>query len=165
MLYEVNGVFFPERTKKNDKENYKSSILLSETKCMTNENMLQCVRFEVFTAVTIKDVVFWGMPLYSSCVNRRFGRRYRLHLQSRKSTSGGTSVSKWLQTEPPVGNNQIYKNRERRRLGHNGKSRERRGVWSLLKVKPAGSRGRSISGRGSVGGGKKSRATERKLTQ
>jgi hypothetical protein len=45
-----------------------------------------------------------------------------------------------------------------------GKSTERRGLGSVVKVKPAGSRGRSISGRGSVGGGEKSRATERALT-
>jgi hypothetical protein len=68
-------------------------------------------------------------------------------------------VSRWLQTEPPVGNNQLYKNGERESRPH-GKSTERRGVGSVVKVKPAGSRGRSISGRGSVGGGEKSRATE-----
>jgi hypothetical protein len=34
----------------------------------------------------------------------------------------------------------------------------------MVKVIPAGSRGRSISGRGSVGDGEKSRATERALS-
>jgi hypothetical protein len=31
------------------------------------------VRFEVFTAVTIKNVVFWDVTLRGSCKNRRFG--------------------------------------------------------------------------------------------
>jgi hypothetical protein len=30
------------------------------------------------------------------------------------------SVSRWLQTEPPFGNNQLYKNREKGRVGHMG---------------------------------------------
>jgi hypothetical protein len=32
-----------------------------------------CVRFEVFTAVTITNIVFWDVALCRSCVNRRFG--------------------------------------------------------------------------------------------
>jgi hypothetical protein len=64
-------------------------------------------------------------------------------------------VSRWLQTEAPVGNNQPYKNRERERESRpQGKSTERRGVGSVVKVIAAGSKGRSISGRGSVGVGK-----------
>jgi hypothetical protein len=39
------------------------------------------VRFEVFTAVTMKNAVFWDVAPCTSCVNRRFGRMYRLHLQ------------------------------------------------------------------------------------
>jgi hypothetical protein len=45
-------------------------------------------------------------------VNRHFGGTYRLHLQGRKVRQRGTSVSRWLQTEPPVENNQLYKNKE-----------------------------------------------------
>jgi hypothetical protein len=30
------------------------------------------VRFEVFTAVTMKNVVFWDVTTYGSCKNRRF---------------------------------------------------------------------------------------------
>jgi hypothetical protein len=56
---------------------------------------------------------------------------YRLNLQGKKSASEGTIVSKWLQTEPRVGNNQLYKNKESRL---HGKSKERRGVGSVLKV-------------------------------
>jgi hypothetical protein len=42
------------------------------------------VGFEGFTAVTTKNAVFWDVALCKSCVNRRFGGTYHLHLQSRK---------------------------------------------------------------------------------
>jgi hypothetical protein len=42
------------------------------------------VRFEVFTAVTMKNAVFWDKVPCRSCVNRRFGKTCRLHLQGRK---------------------------------------------------------------------------------
>jgi E3 ubiquitin-protein ligase DOA10 len=32
------------------------------------------VKFEVFTAVTMKNGVFWDVTLCGSCKNRRFGR-------------------------------------------------------------------------------------------
>jgi hypothetical protein len=35
-------------------------------------NFLQSVRSEVFTAMTMKNVVFWDVALCRSCVNRRF---------------------------------------------------------------------------------------------
>jgi hypothetical protein len=35
-------------------------------------------------------------------VNRRSGGKYCLHLQGRKIRERGTSVNRWLQTEPPV---------------------------------------------------------------
>jgi hypothetical protein len=57
------------------------------------------VRFEIFTAVTVKNAVFWDVAPCRSCVNRRFGGTYRLHLQGRKIRKLGTSVSRWLQ--PP----------------------------------------------------------------
>jgi hypothetical protein len=57
-----------------------------------------------------KNFVFLDVALCRSCVNRRFGGTYRLHLQGRKIRERGTSVNRWLQTEPPVGNNQLYKN-------------------------------------------------------
>jgi hypothetical protein len=40
---------------------------------------LQVVRFEVSTAVTIKNVVFWDASSCGSCKNRRFGGMHRLH--------------------------------------------------------------------------------------
>jgi hypothetical protein len=39
------------------------------------------VSFEVFTAVTIKNAVFWDVAPCRYCVNRRFGGTYRHHLQ------------------------------------------------------------------------------------
>jgi hypothetical protein len=84
---------------------------VSETLCLY-------VIYEVFTAGTMKNVVFWDVALCRSCVNRRFGGTYCLHLHGRKICEWGTSMSRWLQTEPRVGNNQLYKNRERGRVGH-----------------------------------------------
>jgi hypothetical protein len=54
------------------------------------------VEFEVFTVVAMKSAVFWDVVLCRSCVNRRFGRRYRLHLQGRKIRERETSLSRWL---------------------------------------------------------------------
>jgi hypothetical protein len=55
-----------------------------------------------------------------SCVNRRFGEKYRLHLQYRKIRERVISVSRWLQTEQPVENTQLYKNRKGGRVHHAG---------------------------------------------
>jgi hypothetical protein len=54
------------------------------------------IEFEVFTAVTMKNAVFWNAAPYRSCVNLRFGGTYRLHLQGRKIRERGTSVIKLL---------------------------------------------------------------------
>jgi hypothetical protein len=48
-----------------------------------------------------KNVVFWDVALFRSCVNRRFGGKYRLHLQGRKIYVRWTSVGRWLQTARP----------------------------------------------------------------
>jgi hypothetical protein len=56
------------------------------------------VRSEVFTAVTIKNAVFWDVGPCRYFVNRRFGETYRLHLQSRKIRERGTSCS----LQPPA---------------------------------------------------------------
>jgi hypothetical protein len=42
------------------------------------------IRFEVFTAVTMKYAVFWNVVPYRYCVNRRFGGTY---LQGRRKKS------------------------------------------------------------------------------
>jgi hypothetical protein len=89
------------------------------------------VRFEVFTAVTMKNAVFWDVAPCRYCVNLRFGGTYRLHLQCIKIRDRGTSVSRWLQTEPPVENTQLYKEQEGRESELHGKSIERRGEGSV----------------------------------
>jgi hypothetical protein len=70
-----------------------------------------CVGFEVFTAVTMTSAVLWDVAPHRSCVNRRFGGTYRLHLQGRKIRERGTSMRGGCQTELPVENTQLYKNR------------------------------------------------------
>jgi hypothetical protein len=42
------------------------------------------VRFEVFTAVTMKNCVIWDVTPCGSCKNRRFGGTYRLLLSSQR---------------------------------------------------------------------------------
>jgi hypothetical protein len=42
------------------------------------------VKFEVFTAVAMENVVFWDVASCRYCVNRCFGGTYRLHLQGRR---------------------------------------------------------------------------------
>jgi hypothetical protein len=58
---------------------------------LNHNRLLGCVRFEIFTAVTMKNAVFWDVALCRSCVNRRLGETYRLHLQCRKICERGTS--------------------------------------------------------------------------
>jgi hypothetical protein len=61
---------------------------------------------------TTKNAVFWDVAPCRYCVNRRFGGTYGLHLQGRNIRERETSVNRWLQTESPVENTQLYKNRE-----------------------------------------------------
>jgi hypothetical protein len=55
------------------------------------------VRFEAFTAVTTKNVVFWDVALCRSCINWCSGGTYRLHLQGRRICEREAIVSRWLQ--------------------------------------------------------------------
>jgi hypothetical protein len=48
-------------------------------------NVFPIVRFEVFTAVSMKNGVFWEVTLCDSCKNRRFGGTYRLLHQGDKN--------------------------------------------------------------------------------
>jgi hypothetical protein len=53
--------------------------------CLMHDGRKQvkiCKIFEVSTAVTMKNAVFWDVASYRSCLNRRFGGTYRLHPQS-----------------------------------------------------------------------------------
>jgi hypothetical protein len=55
-------------------------------------------RFDVSTAVTMKNAVFWDVALCRCCVNRYFGGTYRLRLRGRKICERGTNVtcSRWF---------------------------------------------------------------------
>jgi hypothetical protein len=72
------------------------------------------------TCIEVKNVVFWDVTLCIFYVNRRFGGTYRLYLQDRKIRERGTSISRYLQTEFPTGNNQLYKNTEEGSVDHMG---------------------------------------------
>jgi hypothetical protein len=50
-----------------------------------SEILLAVVRFEVFTAVTMKNGVFWAVTPCGSCKNRRFGGTWRLLHQGDKN--------------------------------------------------------------------------------
>jgi hypothetical protein len=54
---------------------------------------LNYVRFEGFTAVTMKNAVFWDVTPCRFCMNWRFGGTYRLQLQDRKIRERGTSLA------------------------------------------------------------------------
>jgi hypothetical protein len=105
------------------------------------------VRFEVFTAVTIKNAVFWDVAPCRSCkLNRCFGGTYRLHLQGRKIHEQGTSVSRWLQSKPPVENTQLYKGRNGGRAGPWEIERRREGSVGMCQQVTGQSRNRIVSG-------------------
>jgi hypothetical protein len=50
------------------------------------------VEFKVLTAVVMNVTVFWDIASSSLYVNRRFGGKYNLHLQNRKSAELETRV-------------------------------------------------------------------------
>jgi hypothetical protein len=52
------------------------------------------VRFEVFTAVTMKNAVFWDITPCDSCKNRGFRGTYPLHRQGDKNRRNRNVCSK-----------------------------------------------------------------------
>jgi hypothetical protein len=54
---------------------YHKGFLGCHDECM---KLLDCLRLEVFTAVTMKNAVFWDVMPCGSCKNRRFGGTWRL---------------------------------------------------------------------------------------
>jgi hypothetical protein len=50
------------------------------------------VRFEVFTAMTMKNAVFWDVMPCGSYKNRCFGGMYRVHDQGEKNQRGGNNI-------------------------------------------------------------------------
>jgi hypothetical protein len=61
-----------------------SFLQSSVTSSLFGLNVQHPVRSEAFTAVTMKNVVFWDVALCRSCVDRRFGGTYRQHLKGSK---------------------------------------------------------------------------------
>jgi hypothetical protein len=59
-------------------------------------HVLGHVRFEVSTAVTIKNGVFWDVTQCDSCKNRRFGGTYHLALQGGRNQRSRKNVSSKL---------------------------------------------------------------------
>jgi hypothetical protein len=47
-------------------------IMCSKKDQKENRVLVSCVRFEVFTALAMKNGVFWDVTPYGSCKNRRF---------------------------------------------------------------------------------------------
>jgi hypothetical protein len=86
---------------------YRSRFLPPCQKIYNQSQSIKCTKsfkttskivwFEVFTAVTMKNVVFRDVAPCRSYVNRRFGGTYHLHLQGRKICERWISVSRWLQ--------------------------------------------------------------------
>jgi hypothetical protein len=52
-----------------------------------NKGIQNQLRFKVFTAVTMKNAVFWDMVSCRSCVDRRFGGAYHLTIKVEQSAS------------------------------------------------------------------------------
>jgi hypothetical protein len=62
-----------------DRRNWQKAALIKPFQC--SKLPRRDVRFEVLTAVTMKNAVFWDVTLCGSCKKRRFGGTYRLHHQ------------------------------------------------------------------------------------
>jgi hypothetical protein len=65
-------------------------------------NKLTFVRFEVFTAATMKNAIFWDVAPCRSSVNRRFRGTYRLHLQGRKVREEEPACTGGYRLQPPA---------------------------------------------------------------
>jgi hypothetical protein len=72
---------------------YKNPVRTSQVTHYVSATELGYVRFEVFTAVTMKNVVFWVVTPSGSCKNRRYGGTYRPHHQGAKNPRARNSVS------------------------------------------------------------------------
>jgi hypothetical protein len=58
-----------------------SIVRYSKEHDVSETGSVSYVRFEVLTAVTMKNAVFWDVAPCRYFVNRRFGGTYRLHFQ------------------------------------------------------------------------------------
>jgi hypothetical protein len=76
----------------NQNMNYLRTFYILKGQMLTT---LYFVRYEVFTAVTMKNAAFWDVVLCRSYVNRRFGGTYHLYFQGRKIRELGTIMSRY----------------------------------------------------------------------
>jgi hypothetical protein len=65
-------------------------------------NKMIRVRFEIFTAVTMKNGVFWDVTLCGSSTNRHFGGPHRFHLQGDKNRRVRLLVTANVVPSPPI---------------------------------------------------------------
>jgi hypothetical protein len=56
-----------------------------------NAQNIFLVRFEVFTALTMKNGIFWYVTSCGSCKNQRFGGNYHLYHEGGKNWQAGTT--------------------------------------------------------------------------
>jgi hypothetical protein len=76
-------------------------ILHRECSQLTGHEKTCSVRFEVFMAVTMKNVIFWDVTLCGSCKNQSFEKKYRLHSQGDQTLRARYSPAKlWFLQEP-----------------------------------------------------------------
>jgi hypothetical protein len=66
---------------------------MKETICNYNRDSQLKVKLEFFTAVAMKNAVFWDVMSCDCCKNRRFGGKCRLHHQGDKNWRAKNSVS------------------------------------------------------------------------
>jgi hypothetical protein len=59
-------------------------ILTLSAVCQAQSNNLKVVGFEIFTAVTMKNAIFWDVAPCGSFKNGRFRVTFPLHLHGRK---------------------------------------------------------------------------------
>jgi hypothetical protein len=88
----------------NNNNNSKNNISISPHAPNSRVKNYYSVIFEVLTAVTMKNVVFWDVAPCRCCVNRRFGRTYRLDLQrnQREQMAAAVYLPTYLPTYLPV---------------------------------------------------------------
>jgi hypothetical protein len=84
MLYSLGSDPIEEKTTHFHRNSQQDHQYAADVEVPTQPNSTLIVRFEVFTAVTLKNDVLWDVVPCRSCVNRRFGGTYRLHRPGRK---------------------------------------------------------------------------------
>jgi hypothetical protein len=112
LIQEVPGSNISQGTTYPDLQGEGISLRLGiSTEMGTVESRLKTKRRMFYSLIQwcLKNAVFWDVVPCRSCVNRRFGGMYRLHLQGRKICERGTSDSRWLQL-PEDGGDMFLRN-------------------------------------------------------